>query len=641
MARQGSRTNGTNLYQLPEFTTAARPEPEPAGRKVFIHGAACFALLLSLFYLSWRITSTIDISVWWVSLPLIVAEVHNAFGLLLYTMALWDIDVLPPWRPVDESSLKVAVLVTTLNEPEEVLLPAVAAAVALEPEHETWVLDDGRRPWVKRMARELKANYLTRPDNRHAKAGNLNHALEVVDADIFAVFDADHVAGPNFLRHTLAYFDDPAVAIVQTPQDFYNLDSFEHEDKPDRPFHEEAVFYRVIAPGKNKWGAAFWCGTSSLVRTSALRAVGGVATQTITEDIHTTLRMNRQGWKAVYHNEVLARGLAPADAVQYMIQRNRWAIGAMQVLRLENPIFGRGLSFGQRLGFATTLLAWFDSWRTLAFVLLPAAVLFTGASPINAPGYLYAPFFLGAFLSQFFALRLLARGYYPPILSLVFEMLRMPAVLPATFAILMPSRLKRFKVTPKGRTSTRGRVPTPPLLTFLAFVSGAAILWFAATVAGITFSHYRSLPVVIGSLIFAVGNFLLLLAAVRRIRAAEYAGERRSSVRFDVFLKGSVNGQVCVVRDISLTGALLHQNGATLRAGQSVRFGVTIGDQRARLGAEIVRLRPSGEMALRFDPGQRRLVGKMMLYLLNSPVAYASPSAPEPPPAPMAMRAAA
>src|SRR5690606_11781446 len=130
------------------------------------------------------------------------------------------------------------------------------------------------------------------------------------------------------------YFADPAVAVVQAPQDFYNLDSFEHEPlAPRGVFNEEEVFYRMIGPAKNRWGAAFWCGTCAVLRVAALRSAGGVATDAVTEDILTTVRLHQAGWRSVYHNEVLARGLAPADAEQYLTQRRRWATGAMQVLR--------------------------------------------------------------------------------------------------------------------------------------------------------------------------------------------------------------------------------------------------------------------------------------------------------------------
>ena len=100
---------------------------------------------------------------------------------------------------------------------------------------------------------------------------------------------------------------------------------------------EQALFYRILQPGKNRWTGAFWCGTGAVVRVAALREVGGVATETITEDIHTTIRLHRRGWRTVYHNEVLARGLAASDAATYQLQRHRWGTGAMQVLRSENP----------------------------------------------------------------------------------------------------------------------------------------------------------------------------------------------------------------------------------------------------------------------------------------------------------------
>ncbi len=606
---------------FPAFPESARPEPESPARKTFIHAVALGCLALTAAYLTWRLLATIDLSVWWLALPLFAAEVHNGFGLALYTLALWDIDTSPAWHPVDRSGLRLAVLIPSYNEPEEVLLPTIAAAVALEPAHETWVLDDGQRDWLRELAEEMGASYLSRPNNRDAKAGNLNNALTVVDVDVIGVLDADHVAGPNFLRHTLCYFDDPNVAFVQTPQDFYNQESFEHESGPGRPFNEEAVFYRVIAPAKNLWGAPFWCGTSALIRTEAIRSVGGVATTSLTEDIHTTIRMNRGGWHGVYHNEVLARGLAPADAVQYMIQRNRWAIGAMQVLRNENPLTASGLTFGQRLGFMTTLIGWFDSWRTLAFVLLPAAVLLTDASPIHAPGYLYGPFFAATFSVQFFALRVLARGYYPPLLSLLFEFLRMPAVLPATLALVFPGRWRAFKATPKGVSASRRRTPVPPLLIGLAVLSAVSILWFAATTAGLTTMTYHHKPAVIGSAFFAVMNFGLLISAIRRVRDARFAGERRASVRFEVKLRGSLGRRRCQIVDLSLTGAKVYvASGGEFRTGRSV-LSLDLGRGRVSVDVEVQRRYPAGagtRLGVKFLPGQRRKIGQIALALLNS-----------------------
>jgi cellulose synthase/poly-beta-1,6-N-acetylglucosamine synthase-like glycosyltransferase len=618
----GGPEAGVASEVLPSFGPGGRPKPESRAGLARIHILVVIAFVIGLAYLIWRWLFTIDLNYWWVAVPLIVAETHNILGLGLFTLALWDIDRLPPWHPVDSTKYRIAVLIPTYNEPTEVLLPTIAAAVGLKPAHETWVLDDGRRPEVHELAMEMGAHYLTRPDRKNFKAGNLNHALGVVQADIYAVFDADHVAGPNFLRHTLGYFDDPEVAVVQTPQDFYNTDSFEHQQRSEEQiFHEEAVFYRVIAPGKNLWGGAFWCGTCSLVRAKALEEVGGVATESVTEDLQTTIRMNRKGWKGVYHNEVLARGLAPADAIQYMVQRNRWAAGAMQVLRTENPLFGRGLKFGQRLSFMTTILAWFDSWRTLTFVLLPAAVVFTGASPIDAPGEVYASAFLAAFVSQFFALRLLARGYYPPVLSLVFEMLRLPAVVPATLAVFNPHQRRAFRVTSKSAQDDRDKINPPQLLVALMAISSLSIVWFLLTMFGYTWTDYgANAPAVIGSFIFACVNFWLIMIAVKRIRAAQYASNRRNSFRFEVFMRGELGGQPCIIRDVSLTGARVEANAEGLQDGEQTELMVQAGYDAHTLKAEVVRVWSANDatsVALRFLPGQRVALGAVVLYVLN------------------------
>ncbi len=553
-----------SIFALPHFAAAERPPPESTRRRLLIHGLALAAIAFTLLYVSWRVLSgSVELQVWWVALPLFAAEVHNGFGLVLFSIALWDVDAGPVATPVDRTSRRVAVLIPTYNEPAAVLLPTISAAVALAPQHETWVLDDGRRPEIELLARRLGARYLTRPTNEHYKAGNLNHALEHIDAEFIGVLDADHVPLPNFLRHTLGYFEDPRLAVVQTPQDFYNVSSFEHEGDGVTPkFLEEAIFYRVIAPAKNRWGGAFWCGTSAVIRVSALREVGGVATDSVTEDIETTIRLNQRGWKAHFHNEVLARGLAPSDAVQYWTQRNRWALGAMQVLRRDNPFFAPGLTFGQRLSFLTTLAGWFDSWRTLAFMLVPPLVLITGASPIRAPGYLYGPLFLMAFVSQFAALRLLARGRYPPLLSLLFEVLRLPAVLPATLAIVTGGS-HVFKVTSKAPGESR-KVPLPWLLQALLSVTVCAELWFGLTVLGWTPTAYIELPAAVGALGFNSLNIGLLVIAMRRVRAVQFAGERRWSVRLPVRLPATLDGVACSVHDLSVTGALIELDAIAL-----------------------------------------------------------------------------
>ncbi|HEY7691778.1 MAG TPA: glycosyltransferase [Gaiellaceae bacterium] len=625
---------------LPRFPGGERPAPESRGRRRLIHGISALAVLATFAYLAWRIAYTIDLSFWWIALPLLALELHNALGLAMFTVALWDVDAGPRVGPRDTTDLRIAVLVPTYDEPQDVILPTIAAAVALEPAHETWVLDDGHRAEVEQLAQELGARYLARSSNEHAKAGNLNNALETVDADIVAVLDADHIARPDFLRHTIGYFDDPDVALVQTPQDFYNLDSFEHQVRGRaKLFNEQWVFYRVIAAGKNRWGGAFWCGTGALVRVAALRSVGGVATGTVTEDIHTTIRLHRRGWKTVYHNEVLARGLAARTAGEYLLQRRRWATGAMQVLRRERPLTGPGLSFGQRLGYATTLWGWFDAWRSLGYILLPVAVIATGAVPINAPLAVFGPLFLSVLAIQFVALRLLARGHYPPILSILFEFLRMPAVLAGTLA-LVRDRPRAFKVTPKGVSADpHSKGPVPMVTVALLALSGIALVWFVLTTAGLTAQSYGVPGAVYGACVFLLANATLLAASASRVRRLRFARERRAGVRLPVLLVGAVDGARCRLLDLSLTGARVVT--ADCEVPEQIALSIDLAGTRVTLDTIVRRrLEAAGgrvELGLEFAAGQSVARARLAVALLATNMGRKAPrAAPAARPAPAA-----
>ena len=584
------------------------PPPDDARRLVVIRVTAVLALAATSAYLLWRASSTLNLEAWYLALPMLLLEMHAAIGLGLFAFSLWDVDRRPVRRPLRRLP-SIAVVIPTFNEGPEILVPTIAAAMAMEPAHETWVLDDGQRPAIEELARSLGARYLARPTHEHAKAGNLNHALGIIEAEILAVLDADHVAAPEFLVATLGYFSDPRVALVQTPQDFYNVTSFEHGTGVTygEPFHEQTLFYRLLQPGKNRWNAAFWCGTNALVRAAALRDVGGAATETITEDIHTTIRFHRRGWKTVYHNEVLARGLAADDAAQYQLQRNRWGTGAMQVLRAENPLLVPGLTLGQRLGYAATLLGWFDSWRTLGFLLLPPAVLLTGEIPIVADGVTFAAFFGVTYALQQAALYLLGRGAYRPVLSIIFDLVRMSPNFVATLSLLV-NRRPRFRVTPKGRIAAdRGRLEAPLLLRMSLGVSFVAAAVYALDLVGPFAMGYASEWAALGAFTWLVVNAGLTWLAIRRVRSLRFAAERRSAVRFAIDVPGWIDGNAAAVQDVSVGGALVAAETELVeRDVHLVSFELPSGTTSLWAQIRSSRRAPSGEYhyALEFEPGQ-------------------------------------
>src|SRR6266540_1714835 len=604
---------------VPVFPGGAAYRESPR-RRALIRTVGLLALVITVLYLTWRAAFTLNPAAWWLSLPLLALEAHAGLSLSLYAFSLWDLDA-DPAPPVHDTQWRIAALIPSYNEPEEILTPTIAAAVALKPAHETWVLDDGDRPAIARLAAELGARYLARSDRSHAKAGNINRALTVIDADLVAIFDADHVATPDFLTHTLGYFDDPRLALVQTPQDFYNLESFEHgRSAHEDGISEQSLFYRVIQVGKNRWQAAFWCGTSALVRVTALRSIGGLATESITEDIHTTIRLHRAGWRTVYHNEVLARGLAAGSAAPYLAQRLRWGTGAMQVLRsADNPLRASRLSLSQRLAYAFTLFGWFDGWRSLGYLLMPLLVLFTGAAPISAPLAVFGPVLVAVLGLQQLALWLLGRGFYRPWLGIVFDLVRLPANIAATLTLFGRQR-RAFQVTPKGRSAAvQRRTPVPMLLWLVLGGSVAAAAWFAATMAGLTPLHYGVMAIVIGAAVWLIINTVFVGVAVSRIRALRYGAERRASVRFAVSLTGRLNGRRCVVEDLSLTGARVRVT--TALSPQPMTLVIDALSRAFTLECEVRGRRATehGEMVtLAFRPGQSLALSGLTALLFNA-----------------------
>ena len=361
-----------------------------------------------IYYLLWRTGWTLNLDALWLALPLLFAEILGFVDFLLFFFITWSVP-----RPRVEQApagMSVDVYITTYDEEPDLLRSTILGAVHMRYPHETYVLDDGRRPAVRALAESLGARYVTRDDTRNAKAGNINHALGVTGGDFIAIFDADHVPHPQFLERTLGRFEDERVALVQTPQEFYNVDSIQHagdaSEGSDTRWHEQSLFYRVIQPGKERLNSVFWCGSNAVLRRSAIESIGGIATDTITEDIHTTVKLHKAGWRTAYHNELLATGIAPDDLDSFLTQRKRWAQGAMQVLRSgDNPMWTSGLTLTQRLSYWASMSTYFASFQKLTLIATPLVVLVTGVLPMNTFGWNFFAHFIPYFVLGIWATR--------------------------------------------------------------------------------------------------------------------------------------------------------------------------------------------------------------------------------------------
>jgi len=424
-------------------------EQTPLGRFFDRHprllrALALTALVWGVGYLIWRVgwsgegASPVAFGM------LLATEVYGLYALAILTWFSWSRPAAV--RPAATPGRKVDVYVCTYDEPAEVVMATLAGCRALTYPHTTYLLDDGRRPEMRELAELAGAEYMTRPDNSHAKAGNLNAALPRTGGDLVFVLDADHVPMPDALDALVGYFDDERMAMVQTPHDFFNHDSVQHYVVGR---HEQSLFYRVVCPGKDRHGAAYWCGSAALISRQALLEIGGVATETIAEDFHTTIRLMRHGWRSRYHDEVLVQGLAPHDLDGYLLQRDRWARGNLAVFRLpESPLRAKSMNPLQRLSFLASLLAYLAPPMRLLLLLTLGLVLWTGELPMKISVVALAALWLPYVLLNLGAGAALARGYMRVPESAHYELLTMEIYTRALRCALVPGKTA-FKVTPK------------------------------------------------------------------------------------------------------------------------------------------------------------------------------------------------
>ncbi len=492
-------------------------------------------LLLGFLYLSWRYTATINWAAWPIALGLVIAETYSYIDAWLFGLTLWRLKQRgepPPPLP----NATVDVFITCYNEPVAIVRETAIAARDIRYPHRTYLLDDGNSPAMRAMAKEIGIGYLVRSEEwkgkqRHAKAGNLNNALCQTNGEFILVLDADQIPSPDILDRTLGYFADERVALVQTPQWFYNV-------PPDDPLGSQApLFYGPIMQGKDGWNAAFFCGSNAVLRREALMQIGianyvrdlelrvvralrtadamlriavrqtqtvengalraaidklqaavrasqrmlregrpiqevtwyfqqraavaarplvaedlarlraevatipgldadedlttclsrsldddsilhaltvrersplaaiatvrelllavdvdradeaqpvmPLATISVTEDMATAMRLHAAGWRSVYHDEILARGLAPEDLRSALQQRLRWAQGTIQVLLRENPLFVPGLSLGQRLMYFATMWSYLSGFFVVIYLSAPIFYLIFGMLPVR------------------------------------------------------------------------------------------------------------------------------------------------------------------------------------------------------------------------------------------------------------------
>ena len=590
-------------------------------------------MLVSMYstfrYGYWRIATTIrfflDPGTDWHALDfffislLVLAELYAFIILFLgYLQTLWPLRRTPvplPENPEDWPA--VDLLIPSYNEPLSVVRYTALAAMNIDwpaDKLNVYILDDGKREEFRKFAEDAGIGYMTRDDNAHAKAGNINRALERLDAPFVAIFDSDHVPTRSFMQVTMGWFlRDRKLGMLQTPHHFYSPDPFERNLGQFRVIPNEGeLFYGIVQDGNDFWNATFFCGSCAVLRRTALDEIGGIAVETVTEDAHTSLRMQMNGWNTAYINIPQAAGLATERLSGHVKQRIRWARGMIQILRIDNPLFARGLSMWQRLCYFNAMTHFLYALPRLIFLTAPLIYLILGHT--NVPGYwagILAYAFPHLVLSSLTNSRIQGQHRHS-FWNEIYETVLAPYIFLPTMLALINPKLGSFNVTAKGGVVNRSffdtRIAQPFLLMLLLNFIGLLMAiprFFLINVPLIRTVYDGQHPgTIVMNVIWTCFNIIVLGVATA---VAWESQQRRQTVRVSMAVPADVvlaDGTVVqgVTADISSGGVMVNtERSFTALPGEAVKLVFPVLDGDAILPATLISA-DARSLRAQFDP---------------------------------------
>lgn len=618
--------------QPPDGQPDALPDalPAPAWLRLAL---IALSLWLGWRYLYWRATETLPFGYGMASslagLALFLVELHGfvtfVFGHLINLAPLQRGERL---LRADEQAPTVDIFIPTYSEDPQIVRITLIAATQLDypqDRYRVWILDDGgtrqkladpdpqraaaaaqRADSLKQMAKHYGARYLSRERNEHAKAGNLNHALQASagepgGGELILVLDCDHIPTRDFLRRTVGQFiDDPRLFLLQSPHNFVNPDPVARNLKLfDIAPAENELFYSVMQPGLDAWGATFFCGSAAVLRRSVLDEIGGIQGQTITEDAETTLEAMALGYRTAYLNRPMVSGLQPETFAGLIVQRSRWAQGMLQIFLLKNPWTLRGLSTMQRLMYTNFSWFWGFAVSRLLLMLAPPAFLLFGLNLCDTSAEALLVYALPYLVASLTLAQLYYRRVRWPLLSQLYETIQSWHLTLAVGRVLLKPRAPTFQVTPKGETLEKKFVSAmaTPLYVLLA-LNIASLFWGGVRLQ--TEPWHHSAIIFVMSWAVLDGAFLLAALGVTLERP-----QKRSSPRIpweqSLILQVGDLRFAAVGEDLSRSGAAIRLSPAEDRrlraaglnsmAGQQVRLEFPA---RGIIDAKIVHVRQRG-----------------------------------------------
>ena len=570
------------------------------------------SITASMRYIYWRLTDTIGFDNpidAFLGFGLVLAELYALLVLLLgYFQTAWPLQRRPVPMPADMALWpSVDVFIPTYNEPLDVVRQTVFSAINLDWPSDrlhVYVLDDGRRPEFRAFCEELGVGYLIRDNNAHAKAGNINAALKTTSSDYVAIFDCDHIPTRSFLQVCMGWFiRDPQLAMLQTPHVFFSPDPFE---KNLDTFHampnEGELFYGIVQDGNDLWNAAFFCGSCAIIKRAPLMEVGGIAVETVTEDAHTALKLNRRGYNTAYLEIPQAAGLATESLSGHVGQRIRWARGMAQICRIDNPLLGPGLHFGQRLCYLNAMLHFFYGLPRLVFLTAPLAYLLFGAHVFQATALMITAYALPHLAhASITNSRIHGRFRYSFWNEVYESVLAWYIMRPVLVAFANP-KLGKFNVTAKGGIIEEAYFDWSIARPYL-FLLVVNLFGFGVGIWHLVFGSGAETTTLIINMVWTFYNIILTSAC---LAVASETRQVRSTPRVTAALPAAIrfpDGRtlVCETGDFSHNGlALTVPPGTHLAMGSRIDISLFRSDMEGTFPA-VVTFSGNGRLGVRFD----------------------------------------
>lgn len=504
---------------------------KPKALKFFI----IFAVFVSLVYITWRLVFTIPI--------------HNAvglvFGLLLFLAELFALiqttthrlmfmhDYKPEIKTLNDLQELpcVDILIATYNEPVSILRHTIAGAVSQQypkDKFTVYVCDDGSRDEVRQLAEEYGAVWATRKEHVHAKAGNLNNCLQqYASGELFVVLDADMIPKSSFLERTVGYFSDPQMALVQAPQVFYNPDPFQNNlQLYDVIPNEQDFFMREVLTRRSMYNAVLNVGSNAVFRRSAIEAIGWIPVGTITEDMATSMLLQAKGFNTLFVNETLAMGLSPTTFTDYIVQRDRWCRGNIQVLKKWNPFTLPGLSFMQRLIYFDGVLYWFFGLQKISYYIGPILFLFTGIAVFYADIFTMLLFFAPTYYIASLIFTLFNHKSRTYVWAHIYESALAPYLSISALSELFFAKKIKFSVTPKGGDQAQTHFALHVAMPHLV-IAALSLAAFGVGIEKMLTDVNYMIPVYLVNIFWLLYNLLGVITAIivcfekKRVRQVE------------------------------------------------------------------------------------------------------------------------